>query len=106
MDISFMYEDRRLVDGKTLGLKYYYYKLNNLFREAINLEGGDSTVIHEFAKNLARIAPGSDGLSFSMFIWFMLSLALDDGRNIFPYAAYISFLIESVCCGFQEIDDS
>jgi hypothetical protein len=68
-DIVFAYERRDLADGKTVGLKPYYYAMNNLFRETINPKGGDSTSLRKYAKNLlARMVPGSDGFSMSRFI--------------------------------------
>jgi hypothetical protein len=42
-DISFAYERSVLADGKTVGLKPFYYAMNNLFRETINPKIGDST---------------------------------------------------------------
>ena len=35
-DIVFAYERRDLADLKTIGLKSFYYAMNNLFRETIN----------------------------------------------------------------------
>jgi len=68
-DIVFAYERRDVADGKIVGLKPYYYAMNNLFRETINLKGGDSTSLRNFAKNLlATMVPSSDGFSISRFI--------------------------------------
>ena len=68
-DIAFAYERKDLADGKTVGLKSFYYAMNNLFRETINPKGGDSTSLRKYAKNLlARMAPGSDAFSASRFI--------------------------------------
>ena len=52
-DIVIAYERRDLVDGKTVGLKSFYYAMNNLFRETINPKGGDSTFTKEVCKELA-----------------------------------------------------
>ena len=96
-DIVFAYERRDLVDGKTVGLKSFYYAMNNFFRETINPKGGDSTSLRKYAKNLlARMAPGSDAFSISRFIWAELSHSLDDARNDLPYAPYIMYIIERV----------
>ena len=35
-DIAFAYERKHLADGKIVGLKFFYYAMNNLFRETIN----------------------------------------------------------------------
>ena len=40
-DIVFAYERRDLANGKTVGLKSFYYAMNNQFRETINPKGGD-----------------------------------------------------------------
>ena len=96
-DIVFAYERRDLADGKTVGLKTFYYAMNNLFRETINPKGGDSTSLRKYAKNLpARMALGNDAFSVSIFIWAELSDSLDDVRNDLPYAPYIMYIIESV----------
>ena len=97
-DIVFAYERRGLADGKTVGLKSFYYAMNNLFRETINPKGGgDSTSLRKYAKNLlARMAPGSDAFSISRFIWAELSDSLDDAKNDLPYAPYIMYIIERV----------
>ncbi|XP_066324042.1 uncharacterized mitochondrial protein AtMg00810-like [Miscanthus floridulus] len=96
-DIVFAYERRDLADGKTVGLKSFYYAMNNLFREIINPNGGDSTSLRKYAKNLlARMDPGSDALSVSRFIWAELSDSLDDARNDLLYAPYIMYIIERV----------
>jgi hypothetical protein len=96
-DIVFAYERRDLANGKTVGLKSFYYTMNNLFRENINPKGGDSTSLRKYAKNLlARMAPGSDAFSISRFIWDELSDSLDDARNGLPYAPYIKYIIERV----------
>jgi hypothetical protein len=59
---AFAYERGHLADGETLGLKPFYYAMNNLFRETINPKIGDSTSIRKYARNLlARMGPGSDG---------------------------------------------
>ena len=68
-DIVFAYERRGLADGKTVGLKSFYYAMNNLFRETINPKGGDSTSLRKYVKNLlTRMALGSDAFSVSRFI--------------------------------------
>jgi hypothetical protein len=96
-DIVFAYERRDLADGKTVGLKPFYYAMNNLFGETINPKGGVSTSLRKYAKNLlARMAPGSDAFSVSRFIWAELSDSLDDARNDLPYAPYIMYIIERV----------
>ena len=69
-DIVFAYERRDLADGRTVGLKSFYYAINNLFRETINPKVGDSTSLRKYAKNLlAKMAPDSDAFSISRFIW-------------------------------------
>jgi hypothetical protein len=94
---AFAYERGHLADGETLGLKPFYYAMNNLFREIINLKISDSTSIRKYARNLlARMGPGSDGFSVSRFIWIELSTTLDDARNDFPYAPYVMYVIERV----------
>jgi hypothetical protein len=96
-DIVFAYERRDLADGKTVGLKSFYYAMNNLFRETINPKGGDSTSLRKYAKNLlARMAPSSDAFSVSRFIWAELSDSMDDARNDLPYAPYVMYIIERV----------
>jgi hypothetical protein len=96
-DIVFAYERRDLVDGKTVGLKSFYYAMNNLFRETINRKGGDSTSLRKYAKNLlARMAPGSDAFSVSRFTWAELSDSMDDARSDLPYAPYVMYIIERV----------
>jgi hypothetical protein len=96
-DIVFAYGRRDLADGKTVGLKSFYYAMNSLFRETINPKGGDSTSLRKYAKNLlARMALGSDGFLVSRFIWDKLSDSLDDARNDLPYAPYIMYIIERV----------
>ena len=96
-DIVFAYERRDLADGRTVGLKSFYYAMNNLFRETINPKVGDSTSLRKYAKNLlARMAPGSDAFSISRFIWTELSTSLDDARNDLPYAPYIMYIIKRV----------
>jgi hypothetical protein len=68
-DIAFIYARKQFADGKTVGLKPFYYAMNNLFRETINPKEGDSTSLRKFATNLlARMAPGSDAFSISRFI--------------------------------------
>jgi hypothetical protein len=96
-DIVFAYERLDLADGKTVGLKSFYYAMNNFFREIINPKGGDSTSLRKYATNLlARIAPGSDAFSISRFIWVELSDFMDDARNDLPYAPYIMYIVERV----------
>ena len=96
-DIVFAYERRDLADGKTIGLKSFYYAMNNLFRETINPKGGDSTSLRKYAKNLlAWMAPRSDAFSINRFIWAELSDSMDDARNYLPYAPYIMYIIERV----------
>ena len=92
-----MHMRRDLANGKTVGLKSFYYAMNNLFRETINPKGGDSNSLRKYAKNLlARMAPGSDAFSVSRFIWAELSDSLYDARNDLPYAPYIMYIIERV----------
>ena len=96
-DIVFAYERRDLADGKTVGLKSFYYAMNNFFRETINPKGGDSTSLRKYAKNLlARMAPGNDAFSLSRFIWAELSDSMDDARNDLPYAPYVMYIIKRV----------
>lgn len=77
-----MYEFIRVANGKAHGLKLFYYMMNNIFREIINLNGGYFCVIHKFEKNLlARMAPGGGSLSINHFMWIGLSNALDDARS-------------------------
>ena len=80
-----------------MGLKSFYYDMNNLFRETINPKVGDSTSLRKYAKNLlARMALGSDAFFISRFIWTELSTSLDDARNDLPYAPYKMYIIERV----------
>jgi hypothetical protein len=96
-DIVFAYERKDLADGKTVGLRSFYYAMNNLFRETINPKGGESTSLRKYAKNLlARMALGSDTFSISRFIWAKLSDSMDDARNDLPYAPYVIYIIERV----------
>lgn len=96
-DIVVAYERRDLADGKTVGLKSFYYGMNNLFRETINPKDGDSTSLRKYAKNLlARMIPDSEAFSISRFIWLKLSGAMDDARNDLTYAPYIIYVIERV----------
>jgi hypothetical protein len=96
-DIAFAYARKQFADGKTVGLKPFYYAMNNLFRETINPKEGDCTSLRKFATNLlARMAPGSDAFSISRFIWDELSYSMDDARYDLPYAPYIMYVIERV----------
>jgi hypothetical protein len=45
-DIVYAYEDRKLIDGRTISLKSYYCVMNNLFRETINPKAGDSNQLN------------------------------------------------------------
>ena len=86
-DIAFAYERKDLANGKIVGLKSFYYAMNNLFKETINPKGGDSTSLRKYAKNLlSRMAQGSDAFSVSRFIWAELSDSVDDARNDMPYS--------------------
>ena len=77
-----------------MGLKSFYYAMNNLFRETINPKVGDSTSLRKYAKNLlARMALGSDAFSISRFIWIELSTSLDDARNDLPCAPYMMYIL-------------
>ena len=96
-DIVVAYARKQFADGKTVGLKPFYYAMNNLFRETINPKEGDSTSLRKFAANLlVRMAPGSRTFSISRFIWDELSYSMDDARNDLPYAPYIMYIIERV----------
>jgi len=70
-DIIFAYERSYLANGRIVGLKSFYYAMNNLFRETINPKVGDSTSLRNYAKNLLgwlhvvmlSLSVGSFGLS-------------------------------------------
>jgi hypothetical protein len=69
--------------------------MNSLFRKTINPKGGDSNAFNRYANNLvARMAPRSDGLLVSWFMWVELNTSLDDAHNGLPYAPYIMYIIE------------
>jgi len=56
-----MWRDNRDADGKRSGLHSYYYILNNLIRNTINLKDEAASDINGYVRNmLARFAPGGD----------------------------------------------
>ena len=69
-DITYMWIDRRSVDGKVSGLKSYYYILNNLIRHIINPKDGEASDLNGYVRNvLARFAPGGDRFNVPHFMW-------------------------------------
>jgi len=60
-DISYMWRDRRIADGKRSGLQSFYYILNNLIRNTINPKDGAASDINGYVRNvLAKFALGGD----------------------------------------------
>jgi hypothetical protein len=54
-DISYMWRDRRIADGKRSGLHIFYYILNNLIRNTINPKDGVALDINGYVRTvLAR----------------------------------------------------
>ena len=96
-DISYMWRDRRIADGKRSGLHSFYYILNNLIRNTINPKDGAASDINGYVRNvLARFAPGGDRFNVPRFMWTELRFAVKDGRRGLPYAPYLMFMIERV----------
>jgi hypothetical protein len=96
-DIRYMWRDSRAADGKRSGLHSYYYILNNLIRNTINLKDGAALNINGYVRNmLAHFALGGDKFDVPQFIWHELRLVMEDGRRGLPYAPYIMFMIERV----------
>jgi hypothetical protein len=93
-----LFECEELAGRMTVGLKPIYYALNNLLRETINPKGdSDATPLRKYVVNqLKRMMPGSKPFFVSKYIWFGLITTLDDGRNNFPYAPYMMYVIEMV----------
>ena len=46
-DIVYMYMDAQLADGETMGLKSYYYILNNISRAIICLKIVDGKIVRK-----------------------------------------------------------
>ena len=65
-----MYLDSRAADGKVMGLKNYYYILNNLIRHTINPKDGAASNLNGYVRNvLARFTPGGDKFNVPRFMW-------------------------------------
>jgi hypothetical protein len=78
-------------------LHSYYYILNNLIRNTINLKDIAALDINGYVRNvLAHFALGGDKFNVPQFIWHELRLAIEDGRRRLPYAPYLMFMIERV----------
>jgi len=104
-DISYMWRDRRIADGKKSGLHSFYYILNNLIRNTINPKDGAASDINGCVRNvLARFASGGDRFNVPRFMWTELRFAVEDGRRGLPYAPYLMFMIERVT-GFYFLKD-
>jgi hypothetical protein len=96
-EISYMWRDSRIPDGKRSGLHSFYYILNNLIRNTINPKDGAASDINGYVRNvLARFAPGGDRFNVPRFLWTELRLTVEDGRRGLPYAPYLMFMIERV----------
>ena len=68
-NISYMWRDRRIANGKRSGLHNFYYILNNLIRNTINPKDGAASDINGFVRNvLARFAPGGDRFNVPRFM--------------------------------------
>jgi hypothetical protein len=93
-DISYMWGDPRIADGRRSGLQSFYYVMNNLIRSTINPKDGAD--INGYARNVLAHLPDGDKFNVPHFIWVELSLAMDDRRRGLPYAPYLMFMIERV----------
>jgi hypothetical protein len=94
-DISYMWRDRRIADGKRSGLHIFYYILNNLIRNTINPKDGVALDINGYVRNvLARFSSGGDRFNVPRFMWTELRFAMEDERRGLPYAPYLMFMIE------------
>jgi len=96
-DISYMWRDRRIADGKRSHLHSFYYILNNLIRNTINPKNGATSDINGYVRNvLARFALDGDRFNVPRFMWTELRFAVEDWRRGLPYAPYLMFMIERV----------
>jgi len=93
-----MYRDPDIADGKTVGLKPYFYILNTMIRATLTPKAGDATTLQSISRNvLDRFADGV-GLGFSVthLIWTELQIAANDAKRSLPYAPYLMYMIEQV----------
>jgi hypothetical protein len=95
-DISYIWRDPRIADGRRSGLQSFYYVMNNLIRSTINPKDGATSDIKGYARNVLARLPDGDKFNVPHFIWVELSLAMDDRRRGLPYAPYLMFMIERV----------
>jgi hypothetical protein len=95
-DISYMWRDPRIADGRRSGLQSFYYIMNNLIRSTINPKDGVASDITGYVRNVLADLLDGDKFNVPRFIWVELSLAMGDGRRGLPYAPYLMFMIERV----------
>jgi hypothetical protein len=93
-----LFECEELAGRKKVGLKPIYYAFNNLLREAVNPKGdSNANFLKKYIVNLLKMMmPDSKPFSVRKYIWFGLITTLKDGRNNFPYAPYMMYVIEMV----------
>jgi hypothetical protein len=91
-----MYVNLAKANGKTVGLKPYFYVLNNLLRATIDPKVGDSTFIQNHAPRILVFFGLDKRFSVIDLMWCHIEEVSLTSNQSFPYAPYHMYIIEQV----------
>jgi hypothetical protein len=91
-----MYVDLQQANGKTVGLKPYFYVLNNLLRATIDPKIGDSTSIQNHAPRILVCFGLDKRFSVTDLLWCHIDEVSLTSTQSFPYAPYLMYIIDQV----------
>jgi hypothetical protein len=94
-EIVFMYVNPVVTDYLVKGIKPFYYILNKIFRQTINVKIGSASNMYGYARNLlVRMGLGGAPFSVSWFIWNELTFTVEDSCKVLFYAPCVMFIIK------------
>jgi hypothetical protein len=81
--VSFLWDDPSKANGRRIGLKGFYYTMNNLFRITLNPKDNATDLNGYITNVLSRFTYG-EKINVPRSIWVELAYAMDDGRRSLP----------------------
>jgi hypothetical protein len=91
-----LYIDPTKANGKTDGLKPYFYVLNNLLRATIDPKIGDATTMQNHAPTILVCFGLGKRFSVTDLMWRHIQEVSLTSSQSFPYAPYLMYIIEQV----------
>jgi hypothetical protein len=91
-----LYVDPQQANGKTFGLKPYFYVLNHLLWATIDPKIGDATSIQNHAPRILVCFGLDKRFSMIDLLWCHIDKVSLTSTHSFPYASYLMYIIEQV----------